>query len=212
MSEGSGNQSGSGQSVMTEQVSKQAQQAKQQTQQAAQQAVSGAESALDSQKDKGAQTLTQTADALRKTSQDLQQNNIPVAGQAIDMAAGKLEDAAGYLRTHNVSQLIDDAERFARNNGTIVMGGAFVLGLIAARFLKSSPPDQQSGPGGYQSRPYQGYNTAAYRAPAGAYGAGYQPYAYGETYGGYATDSFQPGFEATDYELESDTPDGEGMV
>lgn len=205
MSEGSGNQSGSGQSVMTEQVSKQAQQVKQQTQQAAQQAVSGAESALDSQKDKGAQTLTQTADALRKTSQDLQQNNVPVAGQVIDMAAGKLEDTAGYLRGHNVSQLIDDAEKFARNNGTIVMGGAFVLGLVAARFLKSSPPSQQGGPSSYQGRPYQGYNT-------GQYGAGYQPYAYGETYGGYSTDSLQPGFESADYALEPEIPDGEGMV
>jgi len=197
---------------MTEQVSKGAQQVKEQTQQAAQQAVTGAQSAIDSQKDKGAQTLTQTADALRKTSQDLQQNNIPVAGQAIDMAASKLEDTAGYLRSHSVVQLIDDAEQYARNNGMIVMGGAFVLGLLAARFLKSSPPNQQGGSSSYQGRPYGGYNAGRYGGSTGSYGANYQPYAYGETYGGYATDSFQPGFEGTDYALEPDIPDGEGMV
>jgi hypothetical protein len=88
------------------------------------------------------------------------------------------------------------------------MGGAFVLGLIAARFLKSSPPSQQ-GSYGSQGRRYQGYNTGSY---GGRYGAGYQPYAYGETYGGYATDTFQPGFEGTDYALEPEIPDGEGMV
>lgn len=219
MTEGSGNQSGSDQSVMTEQVTRQAQQVTQQAQQAAQQAVSGAQSALDSQKDRGAQTLTQTADALRKTSQDLHQNNIPVAGQAVDMAASKLEDAAGYLRSHNITQLIDDAERYTRNNAPVVMGGAFVLGLLAARFLKSSPPSAQGGYGNYPGGNYggqvQGYNPGSYAGGyiggvgGTGYASGYQPYAYGETFTdtpGYGGDAFE------EVDVTSVLPSGEGTV
>jgi hypothetical protein len=219
MTEGTGKQSTSDQSVMTEQVTKQAQQVTQQAQQAAQQAVSGAQSALDSQKDRGAQTLTQTADALRKTSQDLQQNNIPMAGQVVDMAAGKLDGAAGYLRSRNVTQLIDDAERYARNNGPVVMGGAFLLGLIAARFLKSSPPSQQGGYGTYgggtYGGQYGGYQPGSYAggynggAAGTGYASGYQPYAYGETF----TDT--PGYEGDAYEevdITTISPSGEGTV
>lgn len=214
MTEGSGNQSSSDQSVMTEQVTRQAQQVTQQAQQAAQQAVSGAQSALDSQKDRGAQTLSQTADALRKTSQDLHQNNIPVAGQVVDMAAGKLEGAAGYLRSHNTTQLIDEAERYARSNGMVVMGGAFVLGLLAARFLKSSSPTQQGEYGSYGGR-YGGYNSGSYAggynggAAGPGYASGYQPYAYGETF------SDTPGYEGDAYEevdIATISPSGEGTV
>jgi hypothetical protein len=203
------------QTVMTEQVTRQAQQVGEQAQQAAQQAVSGAKSVLDSQKERGAQTLTQTADALRKTSQDLQQNNIPVAGQIVDMAAGKLEDTAGYLRSHNVAELLDTAEQFARNNGAIVTGGAFVLGLLAARFLKSSPSAQQGGRG------YAGYRPGGYRGNYGSgtasgYGQGYEPYPYGETFAGYSTGAAQPGFEAGNHGLEPEIPAappaGEGTV
>lgn len=231
MTEGTGKQSNSDQSVMTEQVSRQAQQVTQQAQQAAQQAVSGAQSALDGQKDRGAQTLSQTADALRKTSQDLQQNNVPMAGQVVDAAAGKLEDAAGYLRSHNITQLIDDTERFARQNGTIVMGGAFVLGLLAARFLKSSPPSSQNPSGPYGGR-YSGYNPGSYGSgySGGSYGSynngvygsgynsgsmatgntqGYEPYGYGENLAG------TPGYEGDAYEeidIAVVSPGGEGTV
>jgi hypothetical protein len=199
--------------------------------------VSGAQSAIDSQKERGAQTLSQTADALRKTSQDLQQNNVPMAGQVVDAAAGKLEDVAGYMRGHSITELIDDAERYARGNGTIVMGGAFVLGLLAARFLKSSPPSSQNASGSYRGGTNSGYYPGSYGGYNGAYGSGYNGGAY-DAYnggnGGYntgsigtgATNSYEPygygenlagtpGYEGDTYEeidIAVVSPTGEGTV
>lgn len=205
MTEGSGKQSGSDQTVMTEQVSKGAQQVSQQAQQAAQQAVTSAKSTIDSQKDKSVDTLSQTATALHKTGQDLQQNNVPVAPQVVDMAANKIEDVAGYLRNKNIVELIDDAERYARNNGAIVMGGAFVLGLLAARFLKSSPPDQGNGTGYYGGGQYAGYRRGSYRGGINSGAPGYEPYSYGETFTGYEPDTYMPGYEASGTDFASNT-------
>jgi len=186
--------------LVTEQVKQQAQQAAQsavdQTQQVAGQAVDKATSMLDDRKDQGADTLQQTAHALRQTSQTLRDNNGGLAASLIEGSAGQIERAADYLRQHNVTDLIDGVEQYARQNGTIFMGGAFVLGLVAARFLKSSSPPppsysgRQGGQGGYQTYggPYHGsqyYGGQSYggQSYGGRYGGGQYDYSGGQ-YGG----------------------------
>jgi len=56
-----------------------------------------------------------------------------------ELAAKKIESAAGYLEKTNIRDMYADLEGFARRNPAFFIGGAFALGLIAARFLKSGP-------------------------------------------------------------------------
>ena len=59
-------------------------------------------------------------------------------------AAAKIQNAANYFERQDLNAVYRDAERFARNNPAWVLGGAFALGFLAARFLKSSPPNRSS--------------------------------------------------------------------
>ncbi len=59
-------------------------------------------------------------------------------------AAEKIERAAKYFERQDLNAMYRDAERFARNNPAWVLGGAFALGFLAARFLKSSPPNRSA--------------------------------------------------------------------
>jgi hypothetical protein len=51
-----------------------------------------------------------------------------------------VERVANYLRERDFHQLVNDAEDFARRSPAVFLGSAFVLGLAASRFLKSSRP------------------------------------------------------------------------
>jgi hypothetical protein len=77
---------------------------------------------------------------LRKTDQG---GVVQYVAQYGDAAAGQLERFSGYLNEHDVSELVGEVEDFARRNATYFVGGAFLLGLLGARFLKSSSPNQQ---------------------------------------------------------------------
>lgn len=59
------------------------------------------------------------------------------------MLAGYADQAAGYLQGKDVEQLLAEAERFARQKPLVLVGGAFTLGLLAARFLRSSGSGSQ---------------------------------------------------------------------
>jgi hypothetical protein len=182
-------------SIVTEQVKQKAQDAVENTQQAASQAagqaIDQAKSRLDSQKEQGAETLSQAAQALRHAGEDLRQQNGMVAG-VVDNAAGQIDRAAQYLQSHSVDQLMGDAEDLARRNSTMFLGGAFVLGLLAARFLKSSPPRRQYSPnGGY---PYRSGGTSFGGQTSGQYSYGNVQYPTEDVQGApYVVRDYAPG-------------------
>lgn len=93
---------------------------------------------LGSQKDRAVGGLGTTADALRQTSQHLREQDQGSVAQYIDQAADRVEHFAGYLRQRQLGDLVQDAERFARRQPGLFLGGAVALGLLGARFLKSS--------------------------------------------------------------------------
>lgn len=136
--------------LITEQVQQQTQQVARQAQQTAGQvadrALAQTTSALESQKGRATQTLHSVVDALHQTSQNLQSQNQGGIGQMTDKAAQQIESVCGYLEARSVNDLIVEGENFARRNSAVFLTGAFAVGLLAARFLKSSPPGhQQSG-------------------------------------------------------------------
>jgi hypothetical protein len=96
-----------------------------------------ATSALSTQKDRAADGITAVIEAVRHTGDQLREKNGTIAGYA-DSAVGQLERWSSQLRDRDVSELIDDVGAFARRRPAVFVGGGVALGLLAARFLKSS--------------------------------------------------------------------------
>jgi hypothetical protein len=96
--------------------------------------------------------LLNVAGSIRKVGDEINQQTgerTPVADQTAkyaQTAAQKIEDVAHYFEAKGVREVGRDVEMFARRNPAIFLGGAFVLGLLAARLFKSSPmPDLEYG-------------------------------------------------------------------
>jgi len=139
------------------QVADQAQQAAGQVVDQARQQVS---SRLAGQKDRAAEGLTSVAQALRQTSQQLRMQDQQTVTGYIEGAASQVERVSNYLKQNDLGGLIDDVEQFARRQPALFLGGTFVLGLLGARFLKSSRPAMGVGSG------YAGSTALAQRQPA----------------------------------------------
>jgi len=118
---------------------------------------------LADQKDRAAESLGGVAQALRQTSQQLREKDQAGVTGYVDQAANQIERFSGYLQGRDMGQLVDDVEGFARRQPAAFLGGAFLIGLLGARFLKSSRPRPQ------YSGQYAGGNYGQYSG--GTYGA-----------------------------------------
>jgi len=107
-----------------------------------------------SQKDRAAESLTVLAQAIRQSGDQLRgQEQGAVAGYT-DQAAQYVERVSGFLRERDVNEMLYDVERYARRNPAMFIGGAFAVGLLAGRFLKSSSRSSyQSSRGQYPLAP-----------------------------------------------------------
>jgi len=95
---------------------------------------------LESGKGRAAEGIGSLAQALRQTSQQLRDQNQTGVTQYLDMAADQVEQFSGYLQSRDVGQIVDQVEDIARRQPAIFLGAAFALGVLGARFLKSSSP------------------------------------------------------------------------
>ena len=104
-----------------------------------------ASSAIEEQKAGLSGKLTGVADTVRRVSGTLHETekDNPVssyAAQYTDTAVEKIESMANYFDRADLKDIARDIESFAKRNPAIFLGSAFALGIMAARFLKSSPP------------------------------------------------------------------------
>ena len=99
------------------------------------------------------------ASALHSAGQHLRgEQQERIAGLA-DGFADQVDQVADYLRDADVQRLARDVESLARRQPAIVFGAAFAIGLLGARFLKSSQGrgerfdrfDDEDEYGGYES-------------------------------------------------------------
>lgn len=83
-----------------------------------------------------ADTISEIAGTLRETGSRLEDS--PNLMSMVNNAAESLDDIAGKIRNRSFGDLYRDAEDFARERPMTVAAGAAIVGLVAARFLKSS--------------------------------------------------------------------------
>jgi hypothetical protein len=122
-------------------------------------------SRLGNQKDRMAGSVDSFARALRETSRQLKQGDDTPIAEYVEGAAERVEQLSSHLRQRSVDELIYDAESFARRQPALFLGGAFFLGAMAARFLKSSRPASvamANGPSSRGSMPYGGSSPTRY--------------------------------------------------
>jgi len=113
--------------------------------QVADQMMDQATSRLDMGNGYAVETLTGVAQALRQTGQHLrEEGSQPTLGQSADTGAQQIERLTGYLRQRDANELLSEVESYARRNPVTFAGGAFALGLLAARFFRSSGQRSQS--------------------------------------------------------------------
>ena len=99
-------------------------------------------SQLTRQKETAATELSQVANAVRRLRENLPQEELgPIArvvGDYGEKAANSLERLSTYVRDKDPKQLLNDVQNFGRRQPALLLGGAFLLGLAGARFIKSS--------------------------------------------------------------------------
>lgn len=138
------------------------------------------------------EALDQVARAVRESGSQLREQR-PEFADVADMAAQRVEGVSTFLREHDAREVLDEAERFARRQPALVIGGGLVLGLLAGRLLRSGAEPQTSmdqanwsgGAGTYRgSNGWSGGSssdvssttigaTAGMSSPGSGYGTGY---------------------------------------
>ena len=149
-------------------------QAQQKTGQVVDQVKQQATSQASTQKNVAAQSISGVAQAVSGFSQQLRQNNQAPLAHYTDQASEQLQRAASYLQNHNVGDIVDDVEDIARREPALFLAGAFALGIVAARFIKSSG-SRANGGGNYRSmnRSRSYGSTPSYSSPYGTSGYNY---------------------------------------
>jgi ElaB/YqjD/DUF883 family membrane-anchored ribosome-binding protein len=143
-----------------EQTKQKAQELASQVQQKATQRV---ESGLTRGKVQAAETLNTVAQSLVMSGQQLRERNQEGISRFVDRTADRVQRVSNYLQNTDVSEMVDKTEEFARRRPALFLGGAFALGLLGARFLKSSRRQQEAGSGQWAAgsggvRSGQGYS------------------------------------------------------
>lgn len=108
-----------------------------------------AEEQASRQKERAADRLGRMSDALRSTSDTLREEQEDAVAGYVETAADQVARFSGYLRDREVGQLLDEARGFARRDPALFLGGAALLGMLGARFMRSSNRDTDMDSYGY---------------------------------------------------------------
>lgn len=144
-------------------VSETAAAAKEQAKRTVAQVGEQAKTNVDSRMGEVAQELSGVAEAVRMTSHELGSQDQPGIARYGNRIADQIEQASTYLSGRGVEEILADAEGLARRQPALFLGGAFTLGLLVGRFMRSS---------GHQlNDSYRGYDTGQYGDPYGGSGS-----------------------------------------
>jgi hypothetical protein len=128
------------------------------------QARDSATSSLTDSRKQAAERIGSFASAVRTTSDHLRSEEQPGVANLTDSLADQAERLSSYLRNRDLRAVRDDAENIARRQPAVAIGVALALGMLAARFLKSS----QRTAGRPSSRPASGPSDYDYDMEPGS--------------------------------------------
>jgi uncharacterized protein YjbJ (UPF0337 family) len=97
-----------------------------------------AQSVIEDSKGKITSSLDAVASTLGKTTESLQSSELGQLAPYGEKLQYWTQGLSDYVKNANAGDLLRDAETLARRQPVLFLGGAFALGLLAARFLKSS--------------------------------------------------------------------------
>jgi hypothetical protein len=106
-------------------------------------------SRAESAKEQAADRIRRVATQLRQVSETLEEDD-SIAASVAERASRGIEGVARYVSNTSAQSFIRDTEQLARRQPALFFGSAFLVGLAAGRFLKSSRPESSYG----DDRPY----------------------------------------------------------
>ena len=112
-----------------------------------------AEKGFEQGKNQVMSQVNSVAQAFRKTSEQLREEDQGDLAGYTERIAEQVEKVSGYLEGKGMRGAVGDLETFARQRPGVFVGGALVVGLVAARFLRSSSPDTSRD--SYRQDPYR---------------------------------------------------------
>lgn len=126
----------------------------------------GITSRLEDRKSRAADTLGGVAHALLAASDQLGSQQEGAARPYVERLAHQVDRVSNFLEQTDVEQVADDVGQFARRHPALFIGGALALGIVGARFLKSSGRHVHEEASSSRRMTQMGYPPAD-----GAYGA-----------------------------------------
>lgn len=155
---------------------------KEQAQEKIDQAKTQAMSKLRDGKSRVAGQVGTMAHAFRSAGSELRGEDQARLAEFTESAAERMERMGRYIDEHSLGELIDDVERIARRTPSLFLGGAFAMGLIGARFLKTSERrrlHEHDDEFGTTGESYAGAGSRTLPRPGevstGSYGGSYVP-------------------------------------
>ena len=136
--------SGGAAEVVKGEAQRLATEAKQETARVASQARDQATQLVDRTKDQTAQRLGSLASALRQAAESLEKDDAAGFGRYAGLAATQVDKVADYVGGKDLRELVRDTETFARRHPDLFLGGAFVAGVMLARFIKSTRSESET--------------------------------------------------------------------
>jgi hypothetical protein len=100
---------------------------------------------LDTQMTQAGTGLATVAEAVNTLGDQLRQGNQALLAGYADRVAGQVDQMATYLRQSDPARVLHDLEDFARREPVLFLAGAFAMGLLGTRFLKSSGRNVNTG-------------------------------------------------------------------
>jgi hypothetical protein len=118
---------------------------------------------------RAAERVSTVAETLKSSSEDLRDRGEERVSHYVEQAADQVERIATYLQDTDVADVVHRVERFARREPAAFMAGAFAVGFLASRLLKSSRPET-----GYLPATTDGDGITDGYNVSGGYSTGYQ--------------------------------------
>jgi len=148
------------------------------------QARQSASSSLNDSRSQAADRMGGIADAVRSTSRQLREGHQESVANLTDSLADQVDRLSAYLRDRDLTDVREDLEQFARRQPAVAVGVALALGMLGARFIKSSRRADRRSRRDYSSADW---DMDSGRDAARSYGSG----DYGTV--GYGSGSYQSG-------------------